>query len=142
MKTTNSSYDRTGAEGQTLVEFALILFLLLTVLFGITEFGRAWYYSNALTNGVREGARLAATLDTDASYVDNVSNYTFAQITSVIPGDKLTGVTVNPPDFANISTGTPVTVTATYDFEVLTGSIVPHFSGTKQITRQATMRYE
>lgn len=150
MKTRNPSYDRTGAGGQTLVEFALILFLLLAMLFGITEFGRAWYYSNALTNGVRAGARYAATIDNNTSFENKVRNYTMGQITSVIPRDNLS-VDVVPMNSAappvvissdELATGDTVTVFANYSFVVLTGSIVPAFSGTKGMRRQATMRYE
>lgn len=140
MKTGVITHTKLGLKGQTIVEFALILFLLLAMLFGITEFGRAWYYSNALTNGVRAGARYAATLSNSTSYEDKVRNYTMGQITTVIPRDSLT-VSVAPP-FTNISSGTPVTVFANYSFVVLTGSIVPAFSGTKGMTRQATMRHE
>jgi len=140
VKTGVITYTKLGRKGQTIVEFALILFLLLAMLFGITEFGRAWYFSNALTNGVRAGSRYAATLSNNTSYENKVRNYTMGQITSVIPIDSL-AVTVAPA-FTGVTSGTPVTVTASYDFVVLTGSIVPFFSGTKVMTRQATMRHE
>ncbi len=45
------------SRGQSLVEFALILPLMLGVMFMITEFGRALYQYNAMTTAVREGAR-------------------------------------------------------------------------------------
>ncbi len=43
-----------------MVEFALIISLFLAILFGIVEFGRAWYYSNHLGNSVRAAARYGA----------------------------------------------------------------------------------
>jgi Flp pilus assembly protein TadG len=43
--------------GSVLVELALLLFPLLLLVFGITEFGRAVYQYNALAKGVRDGAR-------------------------------------------------------------------------------------
>lgn len=43
--------------GAVLVELALVLLPLLVLVFGITEFGRAVYQYNALTKGVRDGAR-------------------------------------------------------------------------------------
>lgn len=129
---------RKPTSGQTLVEFALVVFLLMVVLFGITEFGRAWFYSNALTNGVRDGARFGSALQGYTSFQTEVRSYTFAQITSVIPTNGLV-VTVTP---ASPATGDPVTVTAEYDFEILTGSIIEDFTGTRQLTRTATMRYQ
>jgi len=47
--------------GNAMVEFAIILPLLLIVVFGIIDFGRALYTANNLTAAVREGARLAST---------------------------------------------------------------------------------
>ena len=46
-------------KGQSLVEFALILPMMLVVMFMITEFGRAIYQYNVLSQAAREGARIA-----------------------------------------------------------------------------------
>jgi Flp pilus assembly protein TadG len=45
--------------GQTLIETALILFLLLLIVLGIEEFARAWYTKNSIKNAARQGARVA-----------------------------------------------------------------------------------
>jgi hypothetical protein len=45
--------------GQDLAEFAILLPILLGVVIGIFEFGRAWNIDQVLTNAAREGARLA-----------------------------------------------------------------------------------
>lgn len=45
--------------GQSLVEFALTLPMLLVVMFMITEFGRALYQYNVMAQATREGARTA-----------------------------------------------------------------------------------
>lgn len=47
------------SKGQTLVETAFILGLLLLLVLGIFEFGRAMYSKNTLTQAAREGARTA-----------------------------------------------------------------------------------
>lgn len=44
--------------GGAVVEFALILALLITILAGVFEFGRAFWYYDALTKATRDGARL------------------------------------------------------------------------------------
>jgi Flp pilus assembly protein TadG len=46
-------------KGQALVEMAIILPLLLLLVLGIFEFGRAMYIKNTLTNAARAGARAA-----------------------------------------------------------------------------------
>ena len=43
--------------GAALVEFAIIAPLLLLLVFGIIEFGRAYNAQNSLTHAAREGAR-------------------------------------------------------------------------------------
>jgi TadE-like protein len=44
-------------KGATIVEFAIVLFLLLTLIFGITEFGLFIFNRHVITNAAREGAR-------------------------------------------------------------------------------------
>jgi Flp pilus assembly protein TadG len=52
---------RTGRDrGAAAVEFALLLPLLLLIVFGIIDFGRALNAQITLTQAAREGARLAA----------------------------------------------------------------------------------
>lgn len=46
-------------KGQTLIETALILFVILIIVLGIAEFARAWYTKNSLKNAARSGARVA-----------------------------------------------------------------------------------
>ncbi len=54
-KTSFARNDR----GQSLVEFALTLPMLLVVMLMITEFGRALFQYNVLVQATREGARVA-----------------------------------------------------------------------------------
>lgn len=49
----------TGSRGQGLVEFALLLPVLLLILFGLFDFGRAIFAYNTVSNAAREGARIA-----------------------------------------------------------------------------------
>ncbi len=52
--------------GATAVEFALVLPLLLLLVFGIIDFGRALNAQITLTQAAREGARLEALGDPSA----------------------------------------------------------------------------
>lgn len=51
--------SREQSRGQTLVEFALILPILILLLVGIFDFGRAVYAFNTVNNAAHEAARLA-----------------------------------------------------------------------------------
>jgi TadE-like protein len=51
------------SRGTSLVEFALVGPILLLLVFGCIDFGRAYYHMNQLNNAAREGMRLAILQD-------------------------------------------------------------------------------
>ena len=53
-----------GQKSQALIEFALISPVLLLLLFGIIDIGRAVFYYDTLNHAVREGARAAVEAQT------------------------------------------------------------------------------
>ena len=63
----NPARRRDGEHGAVAVEFALILPVLLLLVFGIVDFGHAWYMRHMLQNSCREGARYATRYQTDGS---------------------------------------------------------------------------
>ena len=58
-----------GERGQSLVEMVVVLPLLLLLLIGVVDFGRAFFTFIAITNASREGARMVSRfpLATDTS---------------------------------------------------------------------------
>ncbi len=52
--------------GAAMVEFALIALLFFIILFGIIEFGRAFFTYNTLVEATRRGARVAAVCPASA----------------------------------------------------------------------------
>ena len=54
-----------GAHGAAAVEFALLLIPLLLMVAGVIEFGRTFWYYDALTKATRDGARLMSMADKD-----------------------------------------------------------------------------
>lgn len=61
-----------GSSGQSMIEFALVLPMLLVLVFGIVEFGNAWRHYQLITNTAREGARIAVLPSSTAAVVDSV----------------------------------------------------------------------
>lgn len=55
----NVEMSRMHSKGQALVEMAIIIPLLMLLVMGIFEFGRAMYIKNTLTQAARSGARTA-----------------------------------------------------------------------------------
>jgi Flp pilus assembly protein TadG len=56
--------------GQATVEFALVLPVLLLLVLGIIEFGKAWNLSQIATDAVREGTRYCVIYDNTNTYTN------------------------------------------------------------------------
>ena len=106
-------------DGQSIIEFALVLPILLLVLFGITEFGRAIMISNILSTAAREGARLFVPASTPRHTPDEV----IARVDTVLVAARLRlanrSITIDTTSLSEC-----VKVTVTYNFQVLSGKIL------------------
>jgi Flp pilus assembly protein TadG len=112
--------------GAAMIELALILPLLMILVFGVIEFGRAFNANISLTHAAREGAReYAVTQDSSAG----IAAATGAA-TSLNPGDM--SFTVSACDF-----GDPATMSITYPF---TFSIPFVPLGSIQLSAEGVMR--
>jgi Flp pilus assembly protein TadG len=118
---------------------AFVLPLLLLLVFGIFEFGRAWLITNTLNHAAREAVRLAAVT---ANLTANDAVIT-DRATTILANAGISGATVT--NTAPAGTPPTVTVTATLGFSYLTGFgplLGFSFTGTVPLTANATMRYE
>jgi Flp pilus assembly protein TadG len=141
MNESNSSLDRISGStqqfkknerGAELVEFALMLPILLVILAGLWDFGRAYRTYQAITNAAREGARLAvvpAGINQTAAVQDRVKAYlnkssldtsfmTSGNINTYISLQANAPVTVNLP-LGVTSTVTVSRVSVNYPFSFL-----------------------
>jgi Flp pilus assembly protein TadG len=66
----NRQNSRTDRGGAAMVETALVLPVFFMIVLGIVEFGRAMMVAQLLTNGAREGARLAVMADATNTSVE------------------------------------------------------------------------
>ncbi|WP_312468866.1 pilus assembly protein [Neobacillus sp.] len=102
--------------GQSLVEFALVLPLLVMLLFGIVDFGRALHAYLTIDHAGREAAR-AASIGKDNAAVKVIAKN---QGTSI--GLKEDWVNVSP---ASRTPGTDISITITYPFNFITPVLGP-----------------
>ena len=115
---------------------ALVLPILLLLVFGITEFGRAWMTVNVLQTAAREGARLAVVTTPDVPAVQ-------ARATAVCNAAAIHNnvvVSCVGPDINDAER--KVTVTVTADFTVVSGRVMNMFQGTIPLSAQCSMRSE
>jgi Flp pilus assembly protein TadG len=114
-----------GEQGNSLVEFALVLPLLLLVFAGIVDFGFLFQRYEVVTNAAREGARLAVLPGYTATDVENrVRAYVREGLGGVAADiDSRTTVALASvpvaPGVGAAFTGAQVTVTFTYDYLLL-----------------------
>lgn len=123
--------SKTKIIGQSFVEFAIIMPLLLVLLFGAIDLGRAFHAAIALTNSAREGARYATIypdateaeitaavqaeaqnsgIDLSASSVTRTCTYGGSEVTTLPAGEAC-------------ESGVPLQVIVTYDFRMVLGGI-------------------
>lgn len=110
--------------GQALVELAIALPLLILILMGIFEFGRAFYTYQVVTNASREGARVAALGGSDSEVA--------ARAAAAASPAGTAEVSVNPQ--GSRSRGEPVTVTVSARVDVA----IPFFTASSYTVRGST----
>jgi Flp pilus assembly protein TadG len=127
--------------GAAAAEFAILLPVLLTILFGIIEFGMIMYSREVVTNASREGARAGIVQGppkrTEGEIIAIANNY--LTNTGINPGN----VTFNVAGEGLVNPNT-LTVTATYPYSFLIPWI-PAIVGIPNpltIQAQTVMRHE
>lgn len=131
-----------NARGQALVELALLLPVLLLLVIGSIEFGRAFFLKNMAINAARAGVRTAVVLTTSTWDTSDTGPIKTA-INKAITSGSLKGPAVIIPVSAPTVKGQEVSVTVKVKFN----TIVPNFtwfpfSNISSVTGRATMRYE
>jgi len=148
--------------GQSLVEFALVAPVLLVILLGVVDLGRAIYYYNTLSNLAREGARAGIVLQTSDEWnqpgnlPDALNSITYSGISSYTGTNSIAGKIASEAVIFDLSKVTvkieatmgksnyaalPLTVTVQYPFDLLYANWIAA-SPTITMTGQATMRIE
>jgi Flp pilus assembly protein TadG len=93
------SKARRRTRGQTLAEFALVFPILLVMLMGVFDFGRAIFLYNSLTNAAREGARLAIVNQDETRIGQRVQDMAFTgSVTNLGDPNLVNFYKQNPPD--------------------------------------------
>lgn len=124
-----------GTDGQAIVELALVLPVVLMILFGITEFGRALHAYLAIQNAAREGVRLGITGAGDDAIRDRV-----VAMAGTLESERLT-VGISPLEGERLS-GDVLTVSVRYDFVIVVPLIAGIVGGEIPLESALSMRME
>ena len=110
------------ARGAAIVEFAVVLPLLLTILFGIIEYGWVFMVRQTLQTSAREGARIAILQTSTAPYTAALS-----RIADLMQPTRLTTYTVTMTHATATDPVETVSVTIPYnDVSLLGGFFGTH----------------
>jgi len=120
-------------KGQTLVEMAIVLPVLVALIFGMTDFSRVLSGYLVATEASREGARVAALSGDNAAVETAVRN--------AAPSIDVTKLTVTTVPETR-TRGDSVTVTVTYNIEIITPLVNTMLTNPLPITSQTIMRVE
>ncbi len=117
--------------GQSLVEFATSLFVLMVFILIVFDFGRGIYAYTVLSAAAQSGARYAITNPSDTVGIQNTVT---SNAIGLDPAQLTT--TVSQPD------SNTVVVTVTYDFTVITPILAQIIgnNGTLNLQTSAAMR--
>lgn len=107
------------AIGQSLVEFALVLPILLLMLAGVLDLGRYYHSFILVTNAAREGARYGSMNPNDSTGINaSIQNAVSGSDVTICP----TCVGISYPQ--GNSPGNPIRVTVRVSVGTLAGSIL------------------
>jgi Flp pilus assembly protein TadG len=86
MRIRQGTSSRTSSAGQSVVELALIMPLLLVLTLGVADLGRALLFNNILINMSREGANLASRTAQSPTFIIDTLNQTAAPLDMATQG--------------------------------------------------------
>ncbi len=123
-------------KGQSLVEFAIVVPMLLVLVIGIAEFGRAWMTRNILTGAAREAVRILAVPAPAGGVAAASARASEVLVSAGIPPDNVVLVDAASP-FGSVS------VTVSYDFPLVVVGFIPGLDTlTIPLSSTTTMRRE
>lgn len=122
--------------GQSLIEVALVLPIIIMILLGLLDFGRAFYTLVALRDAADEGASYAAIKPNDSAGIQRRAAEASTNLVNIQMGD----VSIIRP--SPLAVGQPITVTVNFYFDLYTpfvqgllpdGELILHGSATHAI---------
>ncbi len=110
--------ERRGDRGQGLVEFALVIPILLLLMLGAVELGRAWMTKNTMTGAAREAVRVYVVPDGGGQAAAD------ARAWAILAGSGIDN-TNGSIGYADNGAFSNCTVTVTHQFQAIFGSFIP-----------------
>lgn len=141
--------DARSDEGQSLVELALALPVLLLLLLGLADFGRAFYYTSIISNAARAGAAYLSQNPAAGQLPSTNANSVKSKVCNetglfAYNDPANCSLTVKPPaaaDFTGYGSGEDAVVSVTYDFRLISAYLVGRVVSTDPLPIRAQATY-
>lgn len=113
-------HGRDAEAGAAAVEFALVLPILLLLVFGIVDFGRAYHSQVTLTHAAREGVRILALSDDGTTARQTITDRLSDTSTDPLAPGALGTVTMDAGSTTDCDAATDARLTLTETFTFIT----------------------
>jgi len=134
MKLQKNNKDSQGEKGQSLVELAVSLVILLLLVGGIVDLGRAFFTSMSLRDAVQEGALYGAIDPTNTAGIKNHVLNTSGMVPDMIGVNDITVEIINAP-----CAGNRIKVSAVYSDFPITMPFIGAVLGGQTLSLSATV---
>lgn len=118
---------------------------MLLLLLGIADFGRAFYYTSAITNAARAGAEYAAraTVNSPNAAFNDQIRLKACNETGFVPFNDQAACNSSPINVpsAQFGPGQDAVVTVTYNFRPISSYLVSRIVGTPTLLLRATATF-
>ncbi|HET7035261.1 MAG TPA: TadE/TadG family type IV pilus assembly protein [Thermomicrobiaceae bacterium] len=119
--TDGPAWRRHKSRGQSIVEFGLVLPMLLLLMLGTLDLGRAFFDYIQMRNAAYEGARYASRFPSDTTGAK-------AKVTQHgVPSATTISITFDPSNCCTVDETATVTVSLTHTFTPITTSFLQRF---------------
>ncbi len=125
---------RSRAQGQGLIEFALVIPILLLLILGLFDLGYAAFLQNTLSNAAREGARTGIVLSTTDAAIR-------ARVRATAAGLSLSDAQIAISPSPSRTFNQPITVTVSYTYTPVT-PFIETITGGLAISERSSMIVE
>ena len=116
--------SRASERGAVAVEFAILAPVLVMLLLGIMEFGRAYNAQASLSAAAREGVRVMAISNNSVTARTAAKN-TAVSLKPLLVDTNITFKNLDIPTSSSCTSGTRISITITYSLTTLTGIAGP-----------------
>lgn len=137
---------KNNQRGVAAVEFAIVLIPLLLITAGIVEFGRVFWYYDALSKATRDGARyLSRSTLLNQTTTRNIVNDTIVKANVDVEDFDSTDIVISCIPVTSIACTNPTFVRVSINYSISVGTWIPFLSSTGvyslSLSPSTTMRY-